>query len=251
LYATTKEFLIRFGLNDLNDLPKVEDMAEALGLEAPILIERAPKEMLPSRSRMTTGRRSGGSVHPHWTQRKHGHKVETVGFPCVLCTAPCPLVLIRAALSRRLRPRPDPARIRSSASSPGSVMPRVWMAHCGRSRRTCSAPGGSGPRSVLASVAPVASLHRQERDFGGAYAGRRSSSRAAGDPHRARHQDPRFNTAAPWLDASGAQPGHRRSSAVSALPIRSRAVRPGRRTPTPRSRSRTVGRRCGSDRVVT
>jgi len=44
LYATTKEFLIRFGLNDLSDLPKVEDMAEALGLEAPILIEQAPPE---------------------------------------------------------------------------------------------------------------------------------------------------------------------------------------------------------------
>jgi segregation and condensation protein B len=48
LYATTKEFLIRFGLNDLADLPKVEDMAEALGLEAPLLIEQAPPEdMLP------------------------------------------------------------------------------------------------------------------------------------------------------------------------------------------------------------
>ena len=48
LYATTKEFLIRFGLNDLADLPKVEDMAEALGLEAPLLIEQAPpEEMLP------------------------------------------------------------------------------------------------------------------------------------------------------------------------------------------------------------
>ena len=48
LYATTKEFLIRFGLNDLTDLPKVEDMAEALGLEAPLLIEQAPSdEMLP------------------------------------------------------------------------------------------------------------------------------------------------------------------------------------------------------------
>ena len=44
LYATTKEFLIRFGLNDLTDLPKVEDMAEALGLEAPILVERQPPE---------------------------------------------------------------------------------------------------------------------------------------------------------------------------------------------------------------
>jgi segregation and condensation protein B len=48
LYATTKEFLIRFGLNDLADLPKVEDMADALGLEAPILVERQPaEEQLP------------------------------------------------------------------------------------------------------------------------------------------------------------------------------------------------------------
>jgi segregation and condensation protein B len=48
MYATTREFLIRFGLNDLTDLPKVEDMAEALGLEAPILIEQTPSEdMLP------------------------------------------------------------------------------------------------------------------------------------------------------------------------------------------------------------
>ena len=44
LYATTKEFLIRFGLNDLSDLPKVEDMAEALGLEAPLLVEQATRE---------------------------------------------------------------------------------------------------------------------------------------------------------------------------------------------------------------
>jgi segregation and condensation protein B len=48
LYATTKEFLIRFGLNDLGDLPKVEDMAEALGLDAPILVEQTlPEELLP------------------------------------------------------------------------------------------------------------------------------------------------------------------------------------------------------------
>jgi segregation and condensation protein B len=48
LYATTKEFLIRFGLYDLADLPKVEDMAEALDLEAPILVERTPpEELLP------------------------------------------------------------------------------------------------------------------------------------------------------------------------------------------------------------
>jgi segregation and condensation protein B len=48
MYATTKEFLIRFGLNELADLPKVEDMAEALGLEAPLLVEQPTTEdMLP------------------------------------------------------------------------------------------------------------------------------------------------------------------------------------------------------------
>ena len=49
LYATTKEFLIRFGLRDLKDLPKIEDMAEALGFDPPAgLIEQTPKdEILP------------------------------------------------------------------------------------------------------------------------------------------------------------------------------------------------------------
>ena len=35
LYATTQEFLNQFGLSDLDDLPKVEEMAEALGMEVP------------------------------------------------------------------------------------------------------------------------------------------------------------------------------------------------------------------------
>ena len=45
LYATTKEFLIRFGLKDLNDLPRIEDMAEALGFDPPAgLVEQTPAE---------------------------------------------------------------------------------------------------------------------------------------------------------------------------------------------------------------
>jgi segregation and condensation protein B len=49
LYATTREFLIRFGLNDLGDLPKVDDVAEALGFEPPALLteKTPPEEMLP------------------------------------------------------------------------------------------------------------------------------------------------------------------------------------------------------------
>jgi segregation and condensation protein B len=49
LYGTTREFLIRFGLKDLNDLPKVEDMAAALGFDAPAVLRERPvsEEMLP------------------------------------------------------------------------------------------------------------------------------------------------------------------------------------------------------------
>jgi segregation and condensation protein B len=35
MYATTRQFLDRFGLKDLSDLPKVEDMADALGFDVP------------------------------------------------------------------------------------------------------------------------------------------------------------------------------------------------------------------------
>ncbi len=48
MYATTREFLIRFGLKDLSDLPRVEDMAESLGIESSLLVEQeAPEEQLP------------------------------------------------------------------------------------------------------------------------------------------------------------------------------------------------------------
>ncbi len=35
MYATTREFLDRFGLSDLGDLPKVEELSDALGFELP------------------------------------------------------------------------------------------------------------------------------------------------------------------------------------------------------------------------
>jgi segregation and condensation protein B len=68
LYATTREFLIRFGLNDLDDLPKVEDMAEALGFEPPaLLVEQTPREeMLPleePESDEPSENEPSGSVH--------------------------------------------------------------------------------------------------------------------------------------------------------------------------------------------
>jgi segregation and condensation protein B len=49
LYGTTREFLIRFGLNDLTDLPKVEDMAAAMGFDAPAILKerQVPDDLLP------------------------------------------------------------------------------------------------------------------------------------------------------------------------------------------------------------
>ena len=47
LYATTREFLLRFGLNDLSDLPRVEDLADVLGFELPgLLNEPLPTDQL-------------------------------------------------------------------------------------------------------------------------------------------------------------------------------------------------------------
>jgi segregation and condensation protein B len=48
LYGTTREFLERFGLNDLSDLPKVEDMSELLGFDLPSSVaEPPPQTALP------------------------------------------------------------------------------------------------------------------------------------------------------------------------------------------------------------
>ena len=38
MYGTTREFLERFGLNDINDLPKVDDLSDALGFELPPML---------------------------------------------------------------------------------------------------------------------------------------------------------------------------------------------------------------------
>src|SRR6188768_2627201 len=47
MYATTREFLERFGLNDLTDLPKVEEMSDALGFELPLSLAEPPQTTSP------------------------------------------------------------------------------------------------------------------------------------------------------------------------------------------------------------
>ena len=47
MYATTREFLERFGLNDLSDLPKVDEMADALGFELPTMVGEPAEKPSP------------------------------------------------------------------------------------------------------------------------------------------------------------------------------------------------------------
>ena len=47
LYGTTREFLERFGLNDIGDLPKVEEMSDALGFELPGVLGDSPQTTNP------------------------------------------------------------------------------------------------------------------------------------------------------------------------------------------------------------
>ncbi|MCY4601579.1 MAG: SMC-Scp complex subunit ScpB [Acidobacteria bacterium] len=64
LYATTREFLDRFGLNDLSDLPKVEDMAEALGMDMSAAAESGPvAEPLPFEPSDSPADPTGEQVH--------------------------------------------------------------------------------------------------------------------------------------------------------------------------------------------
>lgn len=50
LYSTTREFLDRFGLKDLSELPKVEDMADAFGFEVPQSLPLTAPEDAPATS---------------------------------------------------------------------------------------------------------------------------------------------------------------------------------------------------------
>ena len=47
MYGTTREFLDKFGLRDLSDLPKVEDMSEALGFDLPTPVDEGDGVSLP------------------------------------------------------------------------------------------------------------------------------------------------------------------------------------------------------------
>ena len=44
MYGTTREFLERFGLNDISDLPKVDELSDALGFDLPAALGQ-PSEM--------------------------------------------------------------------------------------------------------------------------------------------------------------------------------------------------------------
>ena len=134
LYGTTKEFLIRFGLNDLDDLPKIEDMAQQLGFEPPpVLMERpVPEEMLPLEEGDVPGsRRRRTSQTVCRTSPLQQQRVDAVGVHELLARRPLEdreaavlrrderhrVVLIVHELRGRQVPRPAQLRRRRHASA--------------------------------------------------------------------------------------------------------------------------------------
>ena len=64
MYGTTREFLERFGLNDLSDLPKVEEMSDALGFELPMALAEPAGVTSPLPFETASdGAEGGGAAH--------------------------------------------------------------------------------------------------------------------------------------------------------------------------------------------
>ena len=60
LYGTTKQFLLHFGLNDLSQLPKIEEFAEVLGEEVDVEgLKRAIEAPTPSEAPLAEGEAGG------------------------------------------------------------------------------------------------------------------------------------------------------------------------------------------------
>ncbi|MGK2856199.1 MAG: SMC-Scp complex subunit ScpB [Thermoanaerobaculia bacterium] len=76
LYRTTKEFLLHFGLNSIQDLPRLEEFAEVLG-------ESLAEELLGSASEDGVGSSTeGASEEPDASNGDAaGHGVRSAGFP--------------------------------------------------------------------------------------------------------------------------------------------------------------------------
>jgi segregation and condensation protein B len=64
MYATTREFLERFGLSDLTDLPKVEEMSDALGFELPMQLGQPTETTTPLPFDAETPSSGNGSEAP-------------------------------------------------------------------------------------------------------------------------------------------------------------------------------------------
>lgn len=66
MYATTREFLERFGLSDLSDLPKVDELSDALGFELPIALAEPTETTspLPFEGEGHESEQAGGEAAP-------------------------------------------------------------------------------------------------------------------------------------------------------------------------------------------
>lgn len=64
LYKTTKEFLVHFGLSDLKELPKPEELEALYGIETPPPPEPAQTELFPSDEPAASDEPDSSETHP-------------------------------------------------------------------------------------------------------------------------------------------------------------------------------------------
>jgi segregation and condensation protein B len=79
MYGTTREFLDKFGLKDLSDLPKVEDMSEALGFDLPTPVDE--EGTLPLDFSGGDHAEDAGTAEPgdHAEAAAHGERADDAG----------------------------------------------------------------------------------------------------------------------------------------------------------------------------
>jgi hypothetical protein len=182
MYGTTREFLERFGLNDISDLPKVEELSDALGFELPAGLAEPTVTTSPLPFETVRCRREPRSSPP---SDRDATEPDVPRCACGRFRA-------HPRLARGASTRPEcalrrPMRARRLLRS-AILLHRAWWrpASAGSAPRCAAAAGASrGPRSAPRCVGEFLLVSsRQCRRHVGSSSGpmRTRSSRTTGGP---------------------------------------------------------------------
>ncbi len=105
MYATTREFLDKFGLNDINDLPKVEDLADVLGLRSAVTRQRADSDAARVRLRLSEGGSMESAATSDETSAEEASAEETIAEEASLSVDEATLMKTRSPKKRSPKKR--------------------------------------------------------------------------------------------------------------------------------------------------